>query len=143
MRSIYIAAPWSMKHLAKEAAQKFKAAGWGISSHWFNYEGDGETVHPRLFQEEALRDAEDVSNCDVFVLLNLQRRGEETSGKAVEMGIAIGCGIPVVVVGGWTNVFHFLPDVVMVGTVEEAIMEAENVIREQRPTQREYYSTQV
>lgn len=142
MRNVYVACPWDLKEQAKAAAKRFKAAGWTIASHWFNYTGSGDIANPTQFREEALRDVEEVINSDLLVLLNLQKRGEETSGKAVETGLAIACGIPVIVVGGWTNVFHFLPDVTMVETVEEAIQEAEHVIREQCQNEREYYPTE-
>ncbi len=60
-----------------------------------------------------------VGDCDVFILLNTQKRGQETSGKAVEFGYALAMGKRCVVVGETSNIFHLLDDVEHVEMVED------------------------
>lgn len=123
MKCVYLAAPWDMKDKAKEARKQFLDAGWTVTSRWIDYAGTAVATELEL-RQEAERDIRDIIRSNLLVLLNLQPRGSETSGKAVEMGFALAYGIPIIVVGEWSNVFHFLPEVTMVHTVEEAIKEA-------------------
>lgn len=115
---VYIACPWSDKGRAKAAAQQFKEAGMVLTTAWWDEEPTEDTI--RLSQY-ALRDIDDVLNCHVFVLLNTQPRGQETSGKAVETGIAISTLKHIVLVGDGTNIFHHLR-LTKVRSVEEAVL---------------------
>lgn len=123
---IYLAAPWKDKELAKAAADKLAEAGYYITSRWHHVHADkpadssGLEFDPTMLKQEALNDAEDVYAADVFLLLNTQKRGEETSGKAVETGMAMAWGKPVILVGEPTNVFHYL-DIHKVSDIEGAI----------------------
>lgn len=119
--AVYVAAPWDERHgLAILAEQKIVAAGFDSTSRWIHYHGE-EEPDPILLAREAIEDREDIRRADALLLINSQKRGHETSGKAVETGIAIELGIPVVVVGKWSNLFHFFPGVYLTDTVEEAI----------------------
>jgi len=132
---IYIAAPWAEKAYAKEVSKDFRAAGFDVVSRWIDFhEGtssDGLQLDPVKLQREALNDIEDVMAADILVLLNLQARGTETSGKAVETGMALAMGKDVVMVGGPTNVFHFLDTVRKVDSIEDAIEACRVVVREE------------
>ena len=124
MINIYVAAPWAEKEYAKAVADQLKAAGFGIASRWLYFEkdaGNGLEIDEATLCQEALNDIEDVIGCDAFLLLNTQKRGEETSGKAVETGIAIATLKPIVIIGERTNVFHYL-NMPRFATVEEAIV---------------------
>ena len=127
MKSFYIAAPWDMKAEAKRIAKWFVADGWNNTARWLELGDDLDSTH---YKAEAVNDVVDVANSDVLILLNSQKRGEETSGKAVEMGMAIAWGLPVIVIGEWSNVFHFLPGVKMVKTIEEAVAVANEAYKE-------------
>ena len=119
--TIFIAAPWDDKKIAKEAAEKFRAAGIDVTSRWID---QPDTDDPDELHKDALRDIEDIVDSHMLVLINWQSRGHETSGKAVETGIAIALWKPVVVVGLRTNIYHWL-NMPVVDTVEEAITEVQ------------------
>jgi nucleoside 2-deoxyribosyltransferase len=96
-------------------------AGIEVTSRWID-EHKLETDH-RILRLEAEHDLEDIRQAEWFILLNSQKRGEETTGKAVELGYALARGKRIVVVGERTNVFHSLPQIRIVETVDEAIRE--------------------
>ena len=118
---IYLAAPWPDRELARAFAARLTDRGFAITRDWWNHECVGDD--PIKYRQYAMDDWAAVLSADALVLLNTQKRGEETSGKAVETGIAISRHIPVIVVGGWTNIFHFLPGVSIVPTTEEVFDE--------------------
>jgi hypothetical protein len=112
---VYIAAPWKRKAEARVAAERLRDAGYTIASRWIVCHGD--TKDPEQLEIEANNDREDIAAADYFVLLNL----EVSEGKAVETGIALTEGIPIIGVGRPSNVFHHLPEIVWVNTLTEAI----------------------
>jgi len=119
---IYVAAPWVRRPEAIVIGEQFKAAGHELTSRWFYHESDGDpmdssglTCSPESTREQALEDITDVMRADALVVLNLQK----SEGKAVETGIAIAVGIPVISVGTRSNIFQSLGS--EVETVEEAL----------------------
>jgi hypothetical protein len=112
---IYVAAPWKRKADARVAADTLELAGHVVTSRWIDYHGD--TDDPEELASEAINDMEDIDEADVFLLLNL----EPSEGKAVETGIALVEGLEVIGVGQPSNVFHYLPDILWVDTLAEAI----------------------
>lgn len=127
--SVYLASPWADKEQTKIYAQQFREAGLNVVSRWHDFHEDKPTdglqYDVDVLMKEALADVEDVLACDIFVLFNTQPRGQETSGKAVETGVAIAACKGIVLVGERTNVFHYL-DIPQVRTVEEAIEAVKN-----------------
>lgn len=118
---VYIAAPWVRRADAIKAGEKFKEAGFEISSRWFHHEGNpndsaGLTATDDHIREQALEDYDDVASSDFMVILQL----EKSEGKAVETGIALANGIPFIVVGSRSNIFQVLGEG-MFDSVEEAI----------------------
>lgn len=109
---IYVATSWNNKEEANAAAEQLRAAGYIVDCRWLSVHDDVPVDDPRrpeFLKEQALNDLEDILNSDVFILLNqFQKRGEETSGKAVEMGFAFATQRPVIMIGEPTNVFHYL-----------------------------------
>lgn len=122
---IYVAAPWAFKPVAHDAKVKLEQAGFVVTSRWIDFHEDkpadasGLVYDKDVLIREAAHDVEDVRDCDIMILLNMQKRGEETSGKAVETGMAMAWFKPVIVVGERTNVFHWLMPVV--DTLDDAI----------------------
>jgi hypothetical protein len=112
---VYIAAPWKRKAEARVAADRLRDAGYTITSRWIDVHGD--TTDPEQLEIEAGNDLEDIEAADYFVLLNL----EPSEGKAVETGIALIEDIPIIGVGKPSNVFHYLPEIVWVDTLTDAI----------------------
>lgn len=125
MIKIYVAAPWKDKPLAMETAKTLESQGFFVTSRWINFHEDkpadasGLAYDKDVLIREAAQDVEDVFNCDVLILLNTQKRGEETSGKAVETGMAMAWMKPVIVVGEASNIFHHINP--RVESLEEAI----------------------
>ena len=108
MTKVYIAAPWGERFSsALHAKRVLEEKGALVVSDWIDRDlgADVDT------KQEAVADLVQVGDCDLFVLLNTQKRGEETSGKAVEFGAAITLGKRCVVVGESTNIFHLLDEV--------------------------------
>lgn len=117
---IYIAAPWAQREAAIKASRKFIQVGHEITSRWFNSLGDssdptGILRLPEDIKQEAYEDIEDVHQADYLVVLNLQL----SEGKAVETGLALAWGIPVISIGPRSNIFQALGT--EVSDVEEAI----------------------
>lgn len=108
---VYIAAPWVRRPEAIAVGEQFKAAGHELTCRWFHHETDGDpndstgvTCNAASIRYQANEDIVDVRKADVLVVLNLQK----SEGKAVETGIAIAAGIPVVSVGPRSNIFQSL-----------------------------------
>lgn len=120
MIPIYLAAPWSERDQLTPIIDKLFKAGFYPTEPWWSHE---DTSDPQELIEQAKLDARGVLRADAFILLNTQPRGQETTGKAVEMGIALAERIPIILVGERTNVFHYLPSVTVVSSIEEAIDE--------------------
>lgn len=119
---VYIAAPWVRRPDAIAVGEQFKAAGHELTCHWFTHVSDGDpmdatglTCDPVSIRQQATEDIYDVLRADVLVVLNL----EKSEGKAVETGVAITAGIPVVSVGKRSNIFQSLG--YEVDTVDEAL----------------------
>ncbi len=106
---VYIAAPWVRREEAKAFGKRLLKEGHDVTSRWFYHEGPldnsvGRGVSPEVCKQQAREDIEDVRRADVLVVLNL----EKSEGKAVETGIALTCGIPVISVGQRSNIFQAL-----------------------------------
>jgi hypothetical protein len=116
---VYIAAPWDEREVARGVAAQVASKGHTITHNWWDHDV------PEQDEAGMRRCAEDdvfaVIGADVFLLLNSQKRGEETSGKAVETGLALVRGCQILAVGEKSNVFHFLPAFRWFNNVEEAI----------------------
>ena len=119
---VYIAAPWARKAEAIEAGAQFEAAGHTVTSRWFYHPG-APSDHAGVLEPtddirlQAAEDVFDVLSSEALVVLNLQK----SEGKAVETGIALAAGLPVISVGPRSNIFQTLGT--EVATVEDAINE--------------------
>lgn len=123
-RLIYIAAPWAEREKLPAIAAQFEAAGHEITWKWWETDdipegGDREAE----LREQAENDFWGVFKCETLILIN----SAKSEGKAVEQGIALASGIPIIAVGERglmsLNVFHYMDDYTWKPTVEEALEE--------------------
>lgn len=112
---VYIAAPWACREVAQIVARQVRAADIEVNSRWLYFPGDSRD--PAVLRREAFNDYADVRAAHALLLLNL----EKSEGKAVEQGLALAYGMPIVAVGSPTNVFHHLPAYTWVTSVDTAI----------------------
>lgn len=123
---VYIAAPWEEKSRAASDAKFYlESEGFEVTSSWITRKEDkGNTLgayDPKDLTKEATTDLADIDRADAILLLNTQKRGQETSGKQVEFGYSLSRNMRKVVVGEPSNVFHLLPGVSVVSSVKEAV----------------------
>ena len=112
---IYIAAPFSHRDEAANAATLLCDAGFTITSRWHDEYTD--TADPRTYQEQAVADLHDVGCAQVFLLLNLAY----SEGKCVELGYALHAGLAIIVIGERSNIFYYHPRVRLVPSLDAAI----------------------
>lgn len=130
---IYLAARYTRRLELCEYAQELRAFGhtvdarWLNGSHQLNNEGmpigeDGELVFQAdgqpaeaaapLRVKLATDDYDDVLASDLLIAFTeTPRSSNSRGGRHVEFGLALGAGIPVIVVGPRENVFTWLPSV--------------------------------
>ena len=117
---VYIAAPWVRREEAKAVGERLVAAGHEVTSRWFTHVGDpndstGVAMDPQEVRRQAIEDIADVYRADALVVLNL----EKSEGKAVETGLALSQGLPIISVGKRSNIFQSLA--YEVESVDEAL----------------------
>jgi nucleoside 2-deoxyribosyltransferase len=134
-RHVYIAAPWTEREAAKQAASLLEAAGYTVTEPWWEHpvvDVEHLSDHTEELRNQASKDWQGVRRADALLLLNLKA----SEGKAVEQGLALAAGIPIVAVGQpgvpYPNVFHFLPHYYWVGSVEEALVTLDKVLGVER-----------
>lgn len=119
---VYVACPWKHKHAAVATAQLLRAEGHEVTSRWHDIasnsvDSSGHDAPFEVCKQEAYNDITDVMLADIVLVLNIER----SEGKAVEQGIAIARGIPILLVGTRSNVFHYVDSVTVVSTYAEAL----------------------
>jgi hypothetical protein len=141
MTTIYLAGPWHRKDDVRLARAQFRDAGIRVLADWIDHHNGSHTAAE--LQAEAFRDLMQIDEADALVVLQL----EKSEGKSAELMFAY-CNYritsfpaanrrPIIVVGEHdlanpVNVFHYLPGILRVHTIEEAI----HALREDRPSQR-------
>jgi len=119
---IYLAAPWVDRTMMESVALQFEEAGYGITHRWWFKESTpvGDRT-PEFMRQCAVEDVRGVAEADVVVVFNTGK----SEGKAVEQGLAIAWGVPIVSIGKLgeysNNVFHYLDNYKWVETIPEAI----------------------
>lgn len=121
---IYLAAPWVCKAEALAAATTLEVAGHTITKKWWEHRevngylrDDISTEQREELMIQAMEDIAGVWNAQAFILLN----GKVSEGKSVETGLALAYSTPIVLIGAPSNLFHYLPHVFRVDTIEDAI----------------------
>jgi hypothetical protein len=147
--NIYLAARYSRRLELCGYRAELVAAGhsvparWLNGSHQLNNEGmpigdDGEALVEAASQSAeaaaplrekfATEDRDDVLAADVLIAFTeVPRSSNSRGGRHVELGIAIGAGIPVIVVGPRENVFCHLPEVTHYETWTECLSDLATV----------------
>jgi len=117
---LYIAAPWATRHDMPEIVARFEAAGHTVPCRWWEFPDVPNMQHPDYhdqLEDNAVQDYLGVIQAEALVVIN----SDLSEGKAVEMGMAIAHNLPVVLIGERTNLFHFIPSVVVVPDVRQAL----------------------
>ncbi len=119
---VYLAATWAERASMPLVAAQLELAGHSITHRWWEFEDDPVDNYPSNQDSEALtnhaiNDFIGVVQAEVVVLVN----SAVSEGKAVETGIAIAGNKPIVLVGTRSNLFHYLPNVHVVATVDAAV----------------------
>jgi hypothetical protein len=115
---VYVAAPWDDRIVAGDFAVTLRHMGFEITRYWWDVECDEDDY--TLLGEHAVEDIYAVEDADAFVLLQTSK----SEGKAVEMGVALASGIPVIaVLFGKTlsNIFQHHPGVLVVNKLDDAM----------------------
>ena len=128
-KKVYIAAPWAIRGDMEEIAQKLEAKGHTITHRWWEAENVPESDRDAPFMRKmAVLDGQGVIDADVMLLIN----SAKSEGKAVEQGIALSYGLPIIVVGRRgeisKNVFHYLLNYLWYDDLESAIEKVGNVV---------------
>lgn len=113
---IYLAARYSRIEEMQDYRAQLQSLGYAVTSRWVDGNhrmspGPGADAASQLF---AIEDRTDVLAAELVIVFAEKQRTPTRGGRMVEMGIALGAGIPVICVGEHENVFFHLPEVVVV-----------------------------
>ena len=133
-KRIYVAAPWIARAEAKEFANVLHEIGYEITMNWWDYESEARGLekdtenYAKFLHMCATKDLRGVRTADAVVLMN----SSKSEGKAVEQGIAIALGIPIIAIGKLgehsQNVFHYLPLYHWVANQKDALYKLKEVL---------------
>jgi len=119
---LYIASKYPNKDRVALVATQLRDAGFEITSTWHRERYDKDVqlkdVRPNRLKTIAERDLKELSEADALVVYTAGCR-RSRGGMWVEMGIALGIGMPVFVIGERVTVFCYLGQVKCYRTVEE------------------------
>jgi len=121
-RSIYVAAPFDGREAAAAAQIELEGYGLVTTSSWIekHLKGLDEELPAWQLAQEARQDLQDIDRAHYFVLLNDQALPQSTSGgRHFEMGYALAQKKEVFLLGPRTSVFHYLPAVNVLKSLEE------------------------
>lgn len=115
MKSVYVATSLLNAEQAKSIISKFHSNNVRVTHDW--------TKHGQVFDEKSLiecgiAELNGVKEADLLFMMHPAR-----SGSHVELGIALGCNKPVVLVynpGAELKTFYFVPNVFRFLSIEEA-----------------------
>lgn len=129
MARIYVAAKFEDALFARAVMGMLALAGHEITHDWTNETIEGKRGLEVLdtYQEAAVADADGVKTADALVLIH----HDNLRGGLVELGVALGCEIPVIIVGGagWSYPlpFYVHPDVIHVANADDALVRLEQL----------------
>jgi nucleoside 2-deoxyribosyltransferase len=116
---VYVASKFEEKERARHVMEVLWNMGHTVTHDWTNEVpyAAGDPQGPGYYRKCAEADVKGVDTADVIIVLS----HPEGKGMFVEMGIAIGMGIPIIAVGPhWNAIFYELSLVTKVGTIEAA-----------------------
>ena len=119
---IYIAAQFKEQKLMRDWRNILYAAGHDVTSRWLDVNEADEKKPSEEVTNAALIDMHDIELAEVIISQTLKRGDLFTGGgRHIEFGYAFAKGKKLINVGGYESVFHHLPNVTTVSTIEEAI----------------------
>lgn len=128
MTTAYLAARYSRREELCRYRADLADRGVKVPARWLNgnHQIDDQGLSAEAGREArerfATEDLDDVLTADLLIAFTEPPRSSNSrGGRHVEFGVAIGRGMPVIVVGERENVFHCLPDVTVYATWEEAL----------------------
>jgi nucleoside 2-deoxyribosyltransferase len=119
VRRIYLAAPYARREQMKAHRGRLHDAGHEVVSSWIDLTIEETHATPYELGEMARTDLAEIDDCDTLVLF----AGETTKshGRQVEFGYALAKEKQLFLVGPPENIFHVLPHVFTVRTLDELI----------------------
>jgi hypothetical protein len=113
---IYVAARFERQAEARSLAIELVRAGYTVTSWWLHAPSLA-IGNPVVSERQAKDDLNDLDGADVYLLLSDDVLGR--GGKDFEGGYAFARGKRCIVVGPPAHIFHFLPGVRRIPTLEE------------------------
>lgn len=118
---VYIAAPFPLRDYAVAMMHDLERRfGFEVTSRWLK-------APDELADEHARKDLADIAAADVLLAINPSDWIDKgTGGRHVELGYALALGIPIVLLGSRSNIFHHLSSIIVVegGLLIPALQEA-------------------
>mgnify|MGYP001588867675 CR=1 FL=1 len=118
-RKVYLAARYSRNAEMRGVRDVLEAIGHKVTSRWIDQHGGNllESIvaeklnaEPEACAHYAHVDLDDLSGADTLIS-STSADGGGKGGRHVELGVAIGLGLRLVLVGPREHVFHTLPDI--------------------------------
>lgn len=132
MMDIYIAARYSRKHEAQHFARMAGVVpGIGVTSRW-HMQDDAEEGEPNIIRDPAKgrvyaqRDLDDIQAADMLVLFS-ETMSAPRGSRHVEFGYALALGKFLMVIGPRENIFHTLPQILVVQDYHAALRALANL----------------
>lgn len=124
---VYLGASFSRQSEMRAIAERLKLSGVEVTSRWLEETPPPNHNREKFFRECAFLDVEDVKRANMLVRFADDLRGSivpanlATGARMFETGLAWSLGIPIVVVGGYQNVFDYLPSIIHLKDVDALI----------------------
>ena len=118
---IYLAAQFKEQNLMKEWRKLLRQNGHYVTSRWLEVSKAKETEKESA-SVEAAKDLHDIHASEIVISHTINRGDLFTGGgRHIEFGFALALEKKLINVGGYESVFHQLPQVITVSTIEQAI----------------------
>lgn len=116
---IYLAAQFKEQNLMKEWRKLLRQNGHYVTSRWLEV---SEATEKESASVEAAKDLHDIHASEIMISHTVNRGDLFTGGgRHIEFGFALALEKKLINVGGYESVFHQLPQVITVSTIEQAI----------------------
>jgi nucleoside 2-deoxyribosyltransferase len=120
---VYLASRYSLKETMLGYARELRDMGVEVTSRWLAELYAANTTLDQVDPEElcgfAVDDLEDIREADAFIFFS-EKDATPRGGRHVEFGYALALGTPIMVVGPYENIFHYLPGIKQVDTWGQA-----------------------
>lgn len=124
----YLAAKFRYRGAVGHIALKLQAHGHTVTSRWLtrDYPGGLQENSETLQATWAREDLQDINSADHVVVFQLPCDAlvsEHSAGRHIEFGYALAQGKQLMLVGGPTTVFHYLPAVMRFHSIDSFLLE--------------------